>query len=463
MLKKLSLIILIFVFAALSVSADDFSGETDYTVKESSGKVEVNWASQVVRVTGTGFGPENVKSLSRRKVLAKRAATVDAARNVLETIKGMRINSSKTVDSMMRESDVIKSKTEGLVRGMRTVAVNYTSDGACEVTVEVNISRDGKFLLENLDNTSARVIDNYPKFDWVALQKELERKKIELARTRSDLKNTKEKLAVKNRELEDAHTQLASLKNALVNRGTEFTSMDSALASGNPSREELQTMLHQAEEELARTKQLIERLKNALEKNRDVLTENDNDPMDIEEYLTEKDRELDRISIKIQNAKESELSPEDNAMKEIRDYVNSLKQVQEDSSEKVEAILTSTDGETPVITPEETAAGGYTGLLIDARDLTVKPALAPSILNERGEKLYGLGVIPSEVTSGAIACYITGQLTKAKLHAKIGTNPLVIRGVKSANGSDVIIKNEDIEKMAGIYDLLEEAKVAILM
>ena len=99
---------------------------------------------------------------------------------------------------------------------------------------------------------------------------------------------------------------------------------------------------------------------------------------------------------------------------------------------------------------------------MDARGLNLEPALAPSILNQNGEKIYGIGVFPIEVTSGAIVDYLVGNIERAKKHKKIADRPMVAKGIEVVNESDIMISNEDARKLVLIHDLLEQKKVAIL-
>ena len=54
---------------------------------------------------------------AQAKLLARRAATVDAQRNLLEMINGVRVTAGTTVKDMVVESDIIGSRVKGLLRG----------------------------------------------------------------------------------------------------------------------------------------------------------------------------------------------------------------------------------------------------------------------------------------------------------------------------------------------------------
>jgi len=75
------------------------------------------------------------------RLMARRAAQLDAYRNLLELVKGIQLKSGTTVEDFMLKDDKIKSRVEGLVRQARIVDVQYLEDGTCEVTLEFDISR----------------------------------------------------------------------------------------------------------------------------------------------------------------------------------------------------------------------------------------------------------------------------------------------------------------------------------
>ncbi len=80
------------------------------------------------------------KYAAQNKLLAMRAARVDAMRKLAERINGLVISSETSVKDFVAESDVIQSSMMGWLRGMREVGKpTYTPDGICEVTLEVTV------------------------------------------------------------------------------------------------------------------------------------------------------------------------------------------------------------------------------------------------------------------------------------------------------------------------------------
>jgi hypothetical protein len=73
------------------------------------------------------------------KLLARRAAKVDALRNLLEVIYGLQIDARTKVRDFATESDVIKARLSATVQGAREIDYIVQSDGTAAITVEVTL------------------------------------------------------------------------------------------------------------------------------------------------------------------------------------------------------------------------------------------------------------------------------------------------------------------------------------
>jgi len=109
-------------------------------VIESLGTGEVNWSANVIRGVGSGAPNADAPNIAVARLGAERAAKLDAMRNILETVKGVRIDSQTTVMNFTTQSDVINSQIAGFVKGARVVKTRYLSDGGVEVIIEAPIS-----------------------------------------------------------------------------------------------------------------------------------------------------------------------------------------------------------------------------------------------------------------------------------------------------------------------------------
>ncbi len=100
--------------------------------KASSGSV--NWTSGWVKATGVGVPPSNAGSAG--KALAQRAAFSVAVRNLLEVVKGVRIDAATLVENYIVQNDVLKSQVTGFVKGAQIEKTVESPDGSVEVLVK---------------------------------------------------------------------------------------------------------------------------------------------------------------------------------------------------------------------------------------------------------------------------------------------------------------------------------------
>jgi hypothetical protein len=102
-------------------------------------KGRINASEDYVEAKGIGaVDPARIKGTNARP-MALRAAQVDAYRNLLETVKGVKIDAQTTVRDFMTESDTINAKVSGLVKGAKVMNKVYLSDGTAEVTLRMEL------------------------------------------------------------------------------------------------------------------------------------------------------------------------------------------------------------------------------------------------------------------------------------------------------------------------------------
>lgn len=106
---------------------------------EQKEKGSINWSTGIIQATGIGAPPENLYGKPGARPMALRAATLDAYRNILEVVNGVRIDSTTVVKDYAVQSDIIMSKVEGMVQGAEIVKKEYLSDGTVEITMQMNL------------------------------------------------------------------------------------------------------------------------------------------------------------------------------------------------------------------------------------------------------------------------------------------------------------------------------------
>ena len=119
-------------------------------------------SKRVFTATGTGAMKGNprpqhgnfwMRVSPRGKLMALRAAKIDAYRNLAETIKGVRITASTKVEDFVAVSDEIRASFNGFIRGVQFVGrPRYHRDGYVEVTAQVNVDH----LINTLQAISRR-------------------------------------------------------------------------------------------------------------------------------------------------------------------------------------------------------------------------------------------------------------------------------------------------------------------
>ena len=98
----------------------------------------INWnkgANSDVTAIGVGYPPENLGL--KGNSMARRAAMVDAQRNLLEITKGVQIDSDTTIENLTVSSDVVNSKVQGLLRGAQIYEEGNLDDGGYYVKMRI--------------------------------------------------------------------------------------------------------------------------------------------------------------------------------------------------------------------------------------------------------------------------------------------------------------------------------------
>jgi hypothetical protein len=102
----------------------------------------IDWTKGVVTATGVGAPPPNAISPAQARAMAERAAFLVATRNLLEVVKGIRIDSATLVENMMVSSDVIKTEVSGFVQGAQIIKRQVNPDMSVQVTVAMKLTGD---------------------------------------------------------------------------------------------------------------------------------------------------------------------------------------------------------------------------------------------------------------------------------------------------------------------------------
>ena len=98
----------------------------------------VNWtkgSDADVTAIGIGLAPENAGA--RGEALARRAAMVDAYRNLAEIIQGVQVDSETIMEDLIVTSDVVNASVSALVKGATIISEGPNHDGSYYVMMSV--------------------------------------------------------------------------------------------------------------------------------------------------------------------------------------------------------------------------------------------------------------------------------------------------------------------------------------
>jgi hypothetical protein len=144
MFVKGSAFLAVLIAVLLVLGAGSASAQLVGTIKDviepsgSSGKVD--WTTGVITAVGIGAPPAQPANAAQARAMAERAAQVVAYRNLLEAVKGVRVDSTTTVENFMVTSDVIRTEVSGIIQGATVMDKKYMSDGSVEVTVGMKLT-----------------------------------------------------------------------------------------------------------------------------------------------------------------------------------------------------------------------------------------------------------------------------------------------------------------------------------
>ena len=132
-----------------------------------------NWNTNVIQVTGMGVAPPNAVSQAHSAMMARRAAVVDAYRQLAEVVNGVQVDSETTVEQMMLTSDIVKTRISAVIKGAVIVSEGELSGGGYSVTMELPLFGGTGGLAETVIERPTKVepfptlpVDYHPPVDY---------------------------------------------------------------------------------------------------------------------------------------------------------------------------------------------------------------------------------------------------------------------------------------------------------
>ena len=99
----------------------------------------INWKTRYITSKGIAVTTSNTTNSSQNRLLARRGAIVDAQRNLLETIDGVRIDSTTTVSDHMT-NDEIRSSVKGTLKNFEIIDEKWDGE-VYEITMHVTMGK----------------------------------------------------------------------------------------------------------------------------------------------------------------------------------------------------------------------------------------------------------------------------------------------------------------------------------
>lgn len=102
----------------------------------------INWQLLKVSAKGTGVAPPKAQNQAQARALAQRAAVTIARRNLLEVVKGVRLDSTTKVENFLVTDDRVNSAVQGVLQNALVEEVVLLPDGSYQATVSTALTEN---------------------------------------------------------------------------------------------------------------------------------------------------------------------------------------------------------------------------------------------------------------------------------------------------------------------------------
>lgn len=125
--------------SAASIGSDDV--ETIESAVQATSAISQPKVKVLPTITGMGYASvssQPAKSINQRRLMAIRAARLEAMRNLTEQVHGIKINSRTTIIDAIVQNDSLRATVDGLIVGAKTVRINPVGADTYEVVLELD-------------------------------------------------------------------------------------------------------------------------------------------------------------------------------------------------------------------------------------------------------------------------------------------------------------------------------------
>jgi hypothetical protein len=140
--RSLSFVLIVLtIFTGVAGNASAQLMGTSKDVEQTVGSAgKVDWTTGVLTAVGIGAPPAQPANPAQSRAMAERAAQVVADRNLLEAVKGVRVDSASTIENFLITSEVIRTRVSDIIQGATIMNKKYMPDGSVEVTVGMRLT-----------------------------------------------------------------------------------------------------------------------------------------------------------------------------------------------------------------------------------------------------------------------------------------------------------------------------------
>lgn len=215
------------VCSAVPALAQNTSGANASGQEDIAGMGYIDWVNQRAVASGYGVPKSTSTTAAQANISARRAATVDARRNLLEVVKKIRIDSSTRVENLMAVSDTVTTRVAGIIQYSQIVGEQRKPDGSFVVAVSVPLVGElaGELLASGATAAMAR-----PGPDPALA-----------GRMDARMNGLEERVAALDRRLAAMEAQLAALSAAVTQDNADSQAASAAVGEAVQSRLEAMT------------------------------------------------------------------------------------------------------------------------------------------------------------------------------------------------------------------------------
>lgn len=126
--KKLSVCFMAVLLMLTMLATTAFAAENNFGV---------DWEKGVIRAKGIGAGKSTTKNTGLKRAQARRAAMMDAQRNLAEAVKGVRVTSESRMVDLELAYDRVATTVDVIIKNMTEISGQYFDDETYEVILEM--------------------------------------------------------------------------------------------------------------------------------------------------------------------------------------------------------------------------------------------------------------------------------------------------------------------------------------